>query len=161
MTVHQINNPPTPLDDELHLAVMRFLAGRNDTCLWGAHAVNAYTATDDQRHTVDVDFHATNARGVANELREYLKKKFDLTIQIKKHRDALSLRDITSLVNRRKVADINQSETLPPYNVINGVQVITLEALIAAKEKSSIAPRRKENKVLQDRADLVLLKRQV
>ena len=64
---------PLPLAT-IHDAVLRFLRGRVDAALFGAHAVNAYV--EEPRMTQDVDILSTRAPEFSEELRVHLADLF-------------------------------------------------------------------------------------
>ena len=71
---------PHPLAS-IHDATLNFLRNRDDAVLFGAQAVNAYV--DEARMTQAVDILSTPARELAEELREYLAKTFNIAVRIR------------------------------------------------------------------------------
>ena len=66
---------PLPLAT-IHNAVLEFLKDMNDCALFGAQAVNAYV--DESRMTQDVDILSVRAEELAEELRQFLNKRFHM-----------------------------------------------------------------------------------
>ena len=62
-------------------AVLEFLRDREDAVVFGAQAVNAYVG--DPRMTQDIDLLSTRAEDLAQELRDYLNKKFHVAIRVR------------------------------------------------------------------------------
>ena len=71
---------PLPLAT-IHDSVLEFLRGRDDVVVFGATAVNAYV--DEPRMTQDIDLMSTRARGLAEELREYLTERFHIAMRVR------------------------------------------------------------------------------
>jgi hypothetical protein len=134
-----IMNEPAPLA-VVHHCVLEFLRGRVDTVLFGAQAVNAYI--DEPRMTQDVDVLSTNAAAFAELLRQHLSHEFQIAVRIREIGDGLGYR-IYQLTKpkHRHLVDVRQTNTLPPHQCIEGIQVVTpLELLV---EKVTAYCRRK------------------
>src|SRR5256885_10344527 len=71
---------PLPLST-VHNAVLKFIRGRKDVVLFGAHAVNAYTP--EPRMTQDVDLFSTRAKEFVEELRNHLSQKLHIAIRLR------------------------------------------------------------------------------
>src|SRR5207247_1855264 len=80
---------PLPLAT-IHDAVLEFLRGRDDAVLYGAQAVNAYV--DESRMTQDVDVMSPRAAELAEEIREFLNKRFHIAVRVREVRDGLGYR---------------------------------------------------------------------
>ena len=82
----------------IHDAVLEFLRGRDDAVLFGAQAVNAYVT--ESRMTEDVDILSIRAPELAEELRDYLNKRFHIAVRVRKVRQGLGYR-LYQVRNRR------------------------------------------------------------
>jgi hypothetical protein len=124
-------NEPLPLAT-IQDAILEFLRGRQDAVLFGALAVNAYV--DEPRMTQDVDILSPRAEELAEELREHLSARFHIAVRIRTAETpgAFRLYQLREPRNRH-LADIRSVETLPAANQIEGLSVLTPEALIASK----------------------------
>ena len=147
-------NEPIPLAT-IHDAVLEFLRGRDDVAVFGAQAVNAYV--DHARMTQDIDILSTRAADLAEELRSYLHDRFKIAVRCRTVADGNSHRIYQArkpsnrhLVELRSVAD------LPGCQQIGGIQVLTVEELIAHKVISMVG-RKGSPKAMTDRADLLRL----
>src|ERR1700730_17612110 len=80
---------PLPLAT-VHDADLEFLRGRDDAVLYGAQAVNAYVT--EPRMTQDVDIASTRGAELAEELREYLNKRFHIAVRVRKVREGIGYR---------------------------------------------------------------------
>lgn len=116
----------------IQAAILELLRSRKDAVLFGAQAVNAYC--DEPRMTQDVDILSSNARALADAIRDEIAKKFHLAIRV---RELASGRDYRVFQVRkpsnRHLADIRSVEVLPPAKRIAGIRVVTVPELIARK----------------------------
>ena len=71
---------PVPLA-VIQAAILELLRSRKDAVLFGAQAVNAYC--DEPRMTQDVDILSSNARALADAIRDVIAKKFHLAIRVR------------------------------------------------------------------------------
>jgi hypothetical protein len=71
---------PLPLAT-IHDAVLDLLRGRDDAVLYGAQAVNAYV--DESRMTQDVNILSPCAAELAQEIREYLHRRFQIAVRVR------------------------------------------------------------------------------
>ena len=131
-----IMREPLPLAT-IHDAVLEFLRGRTDAVLFGAHAVNAYV--DEPRMTQDVDILSPRAAELAEELRIYLSRKFQIAVRIRTVANGLGHR----LYQFRKPQDrhlvsIRGVESLPAHQVIEQVLVVPSVELISQKVQSMV-----------------------
>jgi hypothetical protein len=110
-------------------AVLEFLRNRDDVVVFGAQAVNAYV--DEPRMTQDIDLISTRAEGVAQELSEYLHRRFGIAVRVRRVADGRGPRlfQVRKTGNRHLV-DV---ETLPQAERIGGVLVMAPADLIASK----------------------------
>jgi hypothetical protein len=144
------------LTETIQREILDFLDGRKDIVLWGAQAVNAYIDDpNEQRYTHGVDIQAMDAGAVADAIKMRLETAFSLTIKLVVGKRFVSLWDKQG---KRKLMDINRTEVLPPFIVIDGVQVITKEELIKGKQQSAASPHRNKLKKQQDLIDLARLR---
>jgi hypothetical protein len=139
----------------IHDAVLEFLRGRDDCVLFGAQAVNAYV--NEPRMTQDVDIASTDAVKVAEELREFLNKRFHIAVRTRKVREGIGYRiyQVRKPENRHLV-DLRPVEALPPAKRVKKVLVVEPPELIANKVMSMMG-RRHKAKGLIDEADLYRL----
>ncbi len=147
---------PLPLAT-IHDAVLEFLRGREDAVLCGAQAVNAYV--EEPRMTQDVDIASTHAEELAEELRDFLNKRFHIAVRVRNIRDGLGNRiyQLQKPKNRHLV-DVRPVDVQPPSQRVNEVLVVTPSELIAEKVVSTIE-RSDPAKSFTDRADLIRLLR--
>jgi hypothetical protein len=139
----------------IHKAVLEFLRGRNDVVVFGAQAVNAYVK--EPRMTQDVDLFSTRAEDFAEELREYLRQRFNIAVRVREigERKGYRLYQVQKTGNRHLV-DIRPVETLPPTKRISKVLVVTPPELLANKV-ISYHQRRDKPKSGTDWRDLAML----
>lgn len=139
----------------IHDAVLEFLRGRDDAVLYGAHAVNAYV--DEPRMTQDVDIASTRAADLAEELKQYLSKKFHIAVRAREVREGIGYRiyQVRKPTNRHLV-DLRPVTELPPSQQVKKVAVVTPAELVANKVVS-MSERTKKRKGFMDRADLNIL----
>ena len=142
---------PLPLATVFREA-LAFLTRRRDAALFGAHAVNAYAATE--RMTKDVDVLSTDARQLAEDLRAHLARKFKIAVRVRDVAGGRGLRvyQVRKPKNRHLI-DVRQVDELPHVRVVGGVQVVAPADLVAMKVVSAVA-RSNEEKGLSDRLDL-------
>lgn len=131
-------------------AVHEFMRARRGLVLFGAHAVNTYCRP--ARNTMDIDVMAPNAEAVAEELREYLAKRFFLAVRVRRIRDGFRVYQVMQPENRHLV-DLRESDTRIETRMVEGIAVVTPPFLVAMKVKS-FADRRMKQKGLSDRQDL-------
>src|SRR3989304_1161866 len=145
---------PLPLAT-IHDAVLEFLRGRDDAVLFGAQAVNAYV--DESRMTQDVDILSTRAYELAEELRDYLHARFQISVRVRIIKDGLGfqLYQVRKPKNRHLV-DVRLVEQLPPSKRIARVLVMTPEVLIASKVVA-LHRRRGKPKAGTDWRDIAML----
>jgi hypothetical protein len=132
--------------------VMAFLVERPDVVLFGAHAVNAYCATE--RMTQDVDVLSTHAAEVAEQLRAHLAGKLHAAIRVREvvPGEGFRVYQLRKPANRDLV-DVRQVGELPPARLIEGLQVIAPPDLVAMKV-TSVVHRQGRPKGDTDLADL-------
>jgi hypothetical protein len=145
---------PLPLAT-VHTAVLEFLRGRDDAVLLGAHAVNAYAA--EPRMTQDVDIASTRAAELAEELRDYLNRRFHIAVRVREVRDGVGYRlyQVQKPRNRHLV-DVRPVAELPPAQRLADVLTVTPLELIAGKVMA-LHGRRGKPKAGTDWRDLALL----
>lgn len=123
---------PLPLAT-IHDAVLEFLRDRDDAVLFGAQAVNAYVS--EPRMTQDVDLLSPHAIELAEEIRNYLNKKFHIAVRIRKvdkGEKGFRLFQIRKSGNRHLV-DVRPVEKMPSARRIAQVLVVEPDELIANK----------------------------
>jgi hypothetical protein len=128
------------------------IAGRTDIVLFGAHAVNAYCEPD--RGTQDVDLMTTDARALAQELRDRIGRKFHAAVRIRVIEEGRSyvVYQLRKGEKNRKLVDVRQEDILPGVVVDGGVQVVEPATLIAMKV-ASMVERASRPKGMTDAAD--------
>ena len=136
-------------------AVLEFLRDREDAVVFGAQAVNAYVG--DPRMTQDIDLLSTRAEDLAQELRDYLNKKFHVALRVREVGEGKGYRlyQIQKTGNRHLV-DVRPVEIFPATQRITQVLVIAPADLIASKV-ISYHQRRGKPKSWTDRRDLAML----
>jgi len=142
---------PLPLAT-IHDAVFEFLRGRSDAAVFGAQAVNAYV--DVPRMTQDVDILSTRAAELAEEIRQLLNERFQISVRLRevKQGNGYRIYQVRKPKNRHLV-DVRSVDQLPPCNPIDGVLVPLPPKLIAFKVLS-MANRPNTAKGMTDAADL-------
>jgi Nucleotidyl transferase AbiEii toxin, Type IV TA system len=127
---------PLPLAT-IHDAVLEFLRGRTDAVLFGAHAVNAYV--DEARMTQDVDILSPRAEELAEELRTYLSRRFQIAVRVRTVADGLGHRlyQLRKPKNRHLV-DVRSVNSIPPHQIVGDVMVVPPADLIAQKVVSMV-----------------------
>jgi hypothetical protein len=113
-------------------AIFEFLSNRKDLVLFGAHAVNAYS--EPERMTQDVDLLAVDAKQITEELRAHLFEAFHVAISVREvaKGEAYRIYQVRDPKNRHLV-DVRQVKELPPFRVLEGIQILTPEVLTAFK----------------------------
>jgi len=145
---------PLPLAT-IQNAVIDFVRGRNDVVLFGAQAVNVYVT--EPRATQDVDLMSTRAADLAEEIREHLSQLFHVAVRVREIKDGLGYRIFQlQKTGNRHLVDIRAVNSLPPMQIIEGVQVLSPAELIASKVTSHYQ-RLGKSKSWTDRRDLVVL----
>jgi len=126
-----IMGEPLPLAT-IHQAVLEFLRGRDDAALFGAQAVNAYV--DEARMTQDVDILSPRAADLAEEIRDYLHRRFGIAVRIRTVQEGAGYRiyQVRQPKNRHLV-DVRFVHALPPHQRVEEVPVLTPVELIATK----------------------------
>lgn len=113
----------------IHEAVLEFLQGRTDAVLFGAQAVNAYVG--EPRMTQDVDLLSTDAKNLAEELREFLSEKFRIAVRVREIGDkGLRIYQVRKEGNRhlidvRAVAEFPETRTIEAIRVLSPVELMT------------------------------------
>ncbi len=144
---------PLPLS-KIHQVVLEFLQGREDVILFGAQAVNAYVS--EPRMTQDVDLLSVRAKDLAEELREYLSRKFLIAVRVRDIKEkGFRIYQVRSEGNRHLI-DLRQIEELPQTQTIENVLVLSPAELIASKI-ISYHSRRGKPKAGTDWRDLAVL----
>lgn len=139
----------------LQSAIFEFLQNRQDAVVFGAQAVNAYTV--EPRMTQDIDLMALQGAALAEELKGYLSDRFYITVQVRVIKGGLGYRLYQVQKNgNRHLIDIRQVETLPAHRLIEGILVMTPEALVISKV-ISYYQRKGKPKAGTDWRDLALL----
>ncbi len=117
----------------IHESVLEFLQGRKDVVLFGAQAVNAYVS--EPRMTQDIDLLSTDAKNLAEELREFLSDKFHIAIRVCEIGDkGLRIYQVRKEGNRhlidvRLVAEFPDTETIEDIRVLSPVELIVSKVI--------------------------------
>ena len=139
---------------KIHQAVLEFLQGREDAVLFGAQAVNAYVS--EPRMTQDVDLLSTDAKKLAEELKEFLSEKFHMAVRVQEIGDkGLRIYQVRKEGNRHLI-DIRPVVEFPETEIIEEIQVLSPVELIVSKVISYQA-RRGKPKSGTDWRDLAVL----
>ena len=122
---------PLPLAT-IHNAVLEFLKDMNDCALFGAQAVNAYV--DESRMTQDVDILSVRGEELAEELRQFLNKRFHIAVRVREVGDGRGYRlyQVQKPKNRHLV-HVRPVPSLPPTKRVQRILVLSPEELIASK----------------------------
>ncbi len=123
---------PLPLATIQDAILFEFLPGREDAVLFGAQAVNAYV--EESRLTQDVDIASPRAEQLAQELRDFLNKRFHIAVRVREVGEGIGYRiyQVHKPKNRHLV-DLRPIDELPPCQRIEQVLVVTPPELIAGK----------------------------
>ncbi len=123
---------PFPLAVIQDAILFEFLPGRDDAVLFGAQAVNAYV--EESRLTQDVDIASPRAEELAEELRDFLNKRFHIAVRVRSVREGIGYRiyQVQKPKNRHLV-DVRPTDVLPPCQRVEEVLVVTPPELIAGK----------------------------
>lgn len=138
---------------EISRAIAGFIAGRRDAVIFGAQAVNAYV--EEERMTSDIDVISTSAEKLASEIRDYLAKKFFISVRVRpmtKRGAGFRVYQLMKPKNRSLV-DVRQEERLPESRSKRGVRFVEPVTLLAMKVRS-YAARRNQIKGDTDRVDI-------
>jgi hypothetical protein len=113
-------------------AILEFLRGRDDAVIFGAQAVNAYV--NEPRMTQDIDILSIRAAELAQELQDYLRKRFHIAVRVRQVGKERGYRvyQVRKSGNRHLV-DLRPVETLPLSQRIAQVLVMAPAELIASK----------------------------
>ena len=140
---------------KIQAAILEFLQGREDAVLFGAQAVNAYTS--EPRMTQDVDLLSNRADELAEELREFLSKKFHIAVRVRAVADGKGFR-IYQIRNEgnRHLVDLRMVSELPATEKIEDILVLSPIELLSSKV-ISYHSRRSKPKSGTDWRDLAML----
>jgi hypothetical protein len=123
---------PFPLAVIQDAILFEFLPGRDDAVLFGAQAVNAYV--EESRLTQDVDIASPRAEELAEELREFLNKRFHIAVRVRSVREGIGYRIYqVQKPSNRHLVDVRPIDELPPCQRVEDVLVVTPPELIAGK----------------------------
>lgn len=122
---------PLPLAT-IHQAVLDFLRGRDDAVVFGAQAVNAYVG--EPRMTQDIDLMSFRAVELADELREYLNKRFHIAVRIREIGEGKGYRLFqVQKTGNRHLVDLRPVHKLPTSERIGEILVMAPANLVASK----------------------------
>lgn len=136
-------------------AILEFLRGRSDAAVFGAQAVNAYVS--EPRMTQDVDVLTVEAKGLAEDLRQFLSDRFHIAVRARavSRQRGFRVYQLRKPENRH-LADIRAVKQLPATKEVDEVQIVSPEELIAGKVISYFN-RQGQPKAWSDRRDLAVL----
>jgi hypothetical protein len=141
---------PVPLAT-IFREIMSLLATREDSVVFGAHAVNAYC--EPERMTADIDVLCTDAARLAEDLRALISERFRIAARVREVvPGGFRVYQLRKPKNRHLV-DVRQVPQLPPFREIDRVRVVEPAELVAMKS-IAIAARKGQEKGLSDRLDL-------
>ncbi len=145
---------PLPLAT-IHDAVLEFLRDRDDAVLFGAQAVNAYV--DESRSTQDVDLMSLRGAELAEEIRDYLNRRFHIAVRVRDVRQGLGYRiyQLQKPENRHLV-HVRPVSTFPPTQQVERIRVVAPPELIANKVVAYCG-RKGKPKAFTDRRDVAVL----
>lgn len=140
---------------EVQTAVLRFLRGRDDAVLFGAHAVNAYV--EPERATADVDILSTRGEAFAEDIRAFLNEQFGIAVRTRSVRGGIGFRVYQKRkAGNRHLVDVRPVDQFPPSQIVEEANVVVPAELIANKLMSSHARSHKAKGVI-DGGDLMRL----
>lgn len=147
---------PLPLATIQDAILLEFLRGRDDAVLFGSQAVNAYV--DEARMTEDVDIMSFRAEELAEELREFLNKRFHIAVRVREIRGGIGYRiyQVRKPKNRHLV-DVRPVEVFPPTQVVEEVLVASPADIVAGKVRAFFHRKGKKAKAYTDRRDIAVL----
>ena len=145
-----MTDEPVPLAT-IFREVLSLLATREDSVVFGAHAVNAYC--EPERMTADIDVLCTDATRLAEDIRALVSERFRIAARVREVvAGGFRVYQLRKPKNRHLV-DVRQVPQLPPFREIGHVRVVE-PAELATMKAISIAARKGQEKGLSDRLDL-------
>ena len=140
ITLHEMDQCMTVSLSDIHRSILTFLQNRQDLVVFGAYAVNAYLQPADVRMTADVDIQSLQGQALASEIIQHLHQEFYIAARVREIGDGRAWRIYQRLKsgNRHLVA-IRQVNTLPSFEVVNGIQILSPLVLIVSKITSAYA----------------------
>jgi hypothetical protein len=140
---------------DIFRVVGKFIQGRRDVVVFGAHAVNAYVA--DPRMTSDIDILSTDAEALAEKIRDRLADEFHIAVRVRPMTKSGAGFRVYQLMKpkNRSLVDVRQEAHLPDSisKSKRDVQFVEPITLIAMKV-TSYAARRNQIKGDTDRVDI-------
>jgi len=131
--------------------VLSLLATREDSVVFGAHAVNAYC--EPERMTAEIDVLCTDAARLAEDVRALVSERFRIAARVREGvAGGFRVYQLRKPKNRYLV-DVRQVPQLPPFREIGRVRVVE-PAELASMKAIAIAARKGQEKGLSDRLDL-------
>jgi hypothetical protein len=145
-----MTDEPVPLAT-IFREILSFLATREDSVVFGAHAVNAYC--EPERMTADIDVLCTAASRLADDVCTLISDRFRIAVRVREVvPGGFRVYQLRKPKNRHLV-DVRQVAQLPPFREIGRVRVVE-PAELAAMKSIAIAARKGQEKGLSDRLDL-------
>ena len=144
---------PLPLAT-IHESLLDFLSGRTDIVLFGATAVNAYVS--EPRMTQDIDLLSTDAKNLAEELKNFLSEKFHIAVRVREIGEkGLRIYQVRKEGNRHLI-DVRSVTEFPETEIVENIRVLSPLELIVSKI-ISFQSRYGKPKSWTDRRDLAVL----
>ncbi len=133
-------------------AIFEFLQGREDVAVFGAQAVNLFTAAP--RMTQDVDLLAQHPEEVATALADWLNGRLHIATRVREIHPATAYRvDQARREGNRQLADVRLQDVKVGTIDSDGIRYVSLVDLAALKARS-LSRRRQTPKGATDLADL-------
>ena len=151
LTVREfMTDEPVPLAT-IFREILSLLATREDTVVFGAHAVNAYC--EPERMTADIDLLCTDAARLAEDVRTLVSARFRIAVRVREVVPGGFRIYQLRKPKHRHLVDVRQVSQLPPFREIGRVRVVE-PAELAVMKAIAIAARKGQEKGLSDRLDL-------
>ena len=127
ITIHEIDQHMTVSLSDIHRSILTFLQNRQDLVfVLEAYAVNAYLQPADVRMTADVDIQAIQGQALASDIIQHLHQEFYIAARVREIGDGRAWRIYQRLKSgNRHLVDIRQVDTLPSFEVINRIQILS------------------------------------
>ena len=145
-----VTDEPVPLAS-IFREILSLLATREDSVVFGAHAVNAYC--EPERMTADVNVLCTDAARLADDIRAVVSARFRIAVRVREVVPGGFRIDHLRKPRNRHLVEVRQVPQLPPFREVGGVRVVE-PAELAVMKAIAIAARRGQEKGLSDRLDL-------
>jgi hypothetical protein len=146
---------PWPLATVQDAMLFEFLPGRMDAILCGAQAVNAYV--EEMRLSQDVDLLSPRAENLAEEVSDFLARRFLMDMRVRPMRKGIGYRIVqVREPENRHLVDVRPVTSLPPSQLVQEVLVLRPPELICRKVIGMVHRTCAANRCM-DQADLFRL----